>query len=423
MPGPAPNTPLADLLTLTLIPGLGPVLIARALSALGSADAVLSATPERLRTINGIGAERARLFREHRADAAKGAAVELARAADLGVSVLAYTNPAYPPLLREMADAPPILYVRGTLDPAGADRYPVAIVGSRECTHYGMEQSGRFATGLAQAGLSIVSGGARGIDTAAHRAAKMAGGRTLIVLGSGVNMPYPPENAEFFAEVAGGSGGGGGGGGCGAIMSELPLDTPPAMENFPNRNRIIAGLSLGVIVIEAGKRSGALITARLCAEDLGREVFAIPGRVDSKASEGALELIKSGGAHLVTSPGDVLELLKEPARHLHGGTHADRFLPLGGAGAPGLFEGGSGAGGGATDGAPTIEAKPDTADLRTAGLSARQQALLAALGQPLTIDELCRAMDAEPAALRADLTILELRRCVSREGSRVVRRS
>lgn len=407
-------SPLHDLMTLTLIPGLGPVLIARALSALGSADAVLAATPERLRTINGIGPERARLFREHRTAAAQHAAVELARAADLGIRVMARTDDGYPALLREMADAPPIIYVRGTFDPQGADRYPVAIVGSRECTHYGMEQAGRFATGLAQAGLTIVSGGARGIDTAAHRAAKLAGGRTLIVLGCGANVSYPPENAEFFAEVAGG---GVGGSGCGAIISELPLDTPPAMENFPNRNRIIAGLSLGVIVIEAGKRSGALITARLGAEDLGREVFALPGRVDSKASEGTLDLLKAGGAHLVTSPGDVLELLKEPARHLYGGTHADRFLPLGSNGPAGLFERAADA-----TSVATAEAKPGAGDLRTAGLSARQQAVLAALGQPLTIDELCRALDAEPAALRSDLTILELRRCISREGSRVARR-
>ena len=159
-------------------------------------------------------------------------------------------------------------------------------------------------------------------------------------------------------------------------------------------------------------RSGALITSRLAAEELGREVFALPGRVDSSASAGSLELLKAGGAHLVTAPADVLEILREPARHLHAGTHADRFLP--------------GETPGPVDAAPPdglFEAKSEPGqDLRTAGLTDRQRALLDALVEPRTVDDLCRSLGAEPAALRADLTILELRRCIAREGSRIARR-
>lgn len=383
---------LNDLMTLTMIPGLGPVLIARALGALGSAAGVLSAHPEQLRTIRGFGPERVGLIGTHRDAAARAAAVELARAADLGLTLVSRGDTAYPPLLAEAPDAPPVLYVRGSLHPHGPDRYPVAIVGSRDCTQYGLEQAGRFATALAQAGLTVVSGGARGIDSSAHRAALRAGGRTFAVLGSGVDVPYPPENAEFFAQIAREGG---------AVISELPLGTVPSPDNFPSRNRIIAALSLGVVVIEAGRRSGALITARLAVEDLGREAFALPGRVDSRMSEGALDLLKAGGAHLVTEPADVLSHLQEPARHLFGGTHADRFLP------PVL---------------PKPAGPTERGDLRTAGLSPSQQAVLAALGAPLTLDELCREVKMDPAALRADLTVLELRKAVGREGSRIARR-
>lgn len=404
MPNPTPPN-LVDVLALTLIPGLGPVLISRALRALGGPAGVLSAPPERLRTVPGVGPERAKLFAQHRAEAERKAAIEAARAADLGVGLVALGMDGYPPLLAQMPDAPPVLYVRGRLEPEGADRYSVAIVGSRDCTPYGREQAARFAGGLAQAGLTVVSGGARGIDSAAHRAALRAGGRTVIVLGSGANVPYPPENAGFFDEaVAAGS----------AVISELPLDTPPSPETFPTRNRVIAGLSLGVLVIEAAQRSGALITARLAAEDLGREVFALPGRVDSSASAGSLNLLKAGGAHLVTAPADVLEILREPARHHHGGTHADRFLPLAepeDAREPALFE-------------SKPDAQPATGnDLRTASLTDRQRAVLDALVEPRTVDDLCRALNTDPATLRADLTMLELRRCIAREGSRVARRA
>lgn len=385
------------LLRLTMTPGLGPVLIARLIEHFGSAAAALDASETALREIKGLGPGRARAIAKGLRDSDRLADEELDRADRLGVRIIARGEPDYPPLLAQIPDAPPVLYVRGTLEPHGADRYPIAIVGSRKCTVYGHEQATRFAMALAQAGLTVVSGGACGIDGAAHRAALLAGpqGRTIAVLGCGLAHRYHPDNTEVFARIEAGGG---------ALVSELPLNTPPASENFPARNRIISGLALGVLVIEAGRRSGSLITARIAAEDHGREVFALPGRVDSPASEGSLELLKAGSALLVTSPADVLEALESPARHHHRGTHADRY-PARAAAAP-LF-----------DASAPVATLPDTA-------SASQRAILAALdeaGGGLTIDELSRATGLAPGALRSDLTMLEIARRVRRQGSRVAR--
>lgn len=394
MPAVTPET--RDLLRLTLTPGLGPVLIARLLAAFGSPEAVLAASPRELERVRGIGGSKSATIARGLKESAGLVTPELDLAERLGVRLVTRASDEYPALLAQLPDAPPLLYVKGRLAPALADRYPVAIVGSRDCTAYGIEQAERFAGVLGGAGLTIVSGGARGIDTAAHRGALRAGGRTVAVLGCGLAECYPPENAPLFEQIASDS--------RGAIISELPLRTPPHADNFPARNRLISGMSLGVIVIEAGRRSGSLITARMAAEDHGREVMALPGRVDSPASRGSLELIKEGGAALVTEPGDVLALLETPARHTFGGTHAIRYADPGRT-PEALFE---------EPAAPSSQpASP---------LTPVQQAILNALDEPLTWDELARATGFTPAELRAQVTVLEIQRRVERAGTRIGRR-
>jgi len=395
-----------DLLHLTLTRGCGPVLIRRMIEAFGSAGGALGASASQLERVKGVGRGRSVEIRRGMDEAAGTVAAEFERAATLGARVLAAHDPEYPPLLAQVADAPPVLYCRGTLDPAGADKYPVAIVGSRECSAYGIEQSRRFAGVLAGAGLTVVSGGARGIDSAAHRGAMLARGRTVCVLGCGLAHAYPPENKDLFDQVAAGHG---------AVVSELPLDTAPKAENFPARNRIIAGISLGTIVIEAGERSGALITARLAAEDYGREVMALPGRVDAPASRGTLKLIKDGGAALITDPGDVLALLESPARHAHGGTHEARYTPVRPeehgdfATTSGLFASGDIGTGAAS---PT----------HVAVLSEAQSKILMALAEPMTLDQIASETALSTATLRSELTVLEIQQRVRRLGSKFERR-
>ena len=216
-------------------------------------------------------------------------------AAKLGVWIIHMEDPRYPPGLRQIYDPPPVLYVKGTLD--RADNLAIGIVGCRRCSLYGQEQSSRLAHLLAASGFTIVSGMARGIDTAAHTGALAAEGRTLAVQGCGLSRIFPPENAKLFELISA----------SGACISELPLRAEPLAENFPPRNRIIAGLSLGTIVVEAGLRSGAMITAQAALES-NREVMAVPGKVDSPLSQGPHRLIKDG-AKLIETVEDVMEAL------------------------------------------------------------------------------------------------------------------
>lgn len=220
---------------------------------------------------------------------------ELERLRKARATALTWSDPAYPPLLRRIPDPPPVLFVRGSL--AEADRWALAIVGTRRPTAYGRQAVEWFAGELARAGIPIVSGLARGIDGLAHEAALKAGGRTLAVLPCGVDRVYPLEHARLAARIAE----------QGALLSELPLGAPAEPGNFPARNRLISGLSVGVLVVEAGATSGALITAGHAAEQ-GREVFAVPGSIFSPASQGTHRLIRDG-ATLVTSPQDLLEAL------------------------------------------------------------------------------------------------------------------
>ena len=221
---------------------------------------------------------------------------ELEKAEGLGIELLPFGDPKYPFLLKETSDPPLVLYVRGNL--LESDQAAVALVGSRHPGLYGLEQAKRFGEKLAAWGLTIVSGFARGIDRQVHEAAlSVRYGRTIAVLGSGLDIVYPREHQALYEEMAE----------RGALISEFALGTPPLAENFPKRNRIIAGLSLGVLVIEAHSRSGSLITAHLAAEE-GREVFALPGRVDQLGSRGTHLLLKEG-AQLVESPEEIFDTL------------------------------------------------------------------------------------------------------------------
>jgi DNA processing protein len=217
-----------------------------------------------------------------------GMELDLMRARDIGC--VFPEDPDWPPLLAAVHGAPLALWVRGRFDPS--DRFAVAVVGSRSCTGYGLEQADRFGGWLAEQGFTIVSGGARGIDAAAHRSALRHGGRTIAVLAGGLGVPYPPEHAPLFNAIVQA-------GGC--VCSEMPTMHPSAPGLFPRRNRIISALSLGTLLIEARLHSGALITGRLAAEEHGREVMAVPGRVDAPASAGCHRAIREGWAALVDS--------------------------------------------------------------------------------------------------------------------------
>jgi DNA processing protein len=273
--------------------GVGPVTFAKLIRHFGSTDRALGASVSELAKVDGIGfktAERIASTRE-KFDSAD----ELALAEKLGVWLVTLEDNRYPPVLKQIYDPPPVLYVKGSL--TRQDNLAISIVGSRRCSLYGQEQSTRFAHFLASAGFTICSGMARGIDTLAHQGALAAAGRTIAVQGCGLANIFPPENKKLFELIAE----------SGACISELLLRYEPLAENFPPRNRIIAGLSLGTIVIEAGLNSGALITAK-AALDYNREVMAVPGKIDSPLSQGTHKLLKEG-ARLIESVGDVMEAL------------------------------------------------------------------------------------------------------------------
>jgi DNA processing protein len=281
-------------LTLHLVPGLGPRLTAALLERFGSAAAVLKARPEELCEVPHIGAKLARDL--HQSMRSADLAQELALMERFQANLLVLGSPEYPPPLANIPDPPHVLYVRGTWQPS--DTKAVALVGSRNCTSYGIRTAERLARDLAHAGYTITSGLARGIDAAAHRGALKAGGRTLAVLAGGLSRIYPPEHQDLALEVQA----------AGALISEASMAMEPLAALFPNRNRLISGLSLGVVVVEAAEKSGALITASR-AGDQGRTVFAVPGPVDSAASGGTNDLIRKG-AILIRSADDVREELE-----------------------------------------------------------------------------------------------------------------
>ncbi|MDP3143088.1 MAG: DNA-processing protein DprA, partial [Candidatus Omnitrophota bacterium] len=257
----------------------------------GSGQKIISATISQLRQVEGITDSLAKKITECKSS-------NIDRELDLikkhQVKIISFKDKDYPQNLKTIYDPPMVLYLKGSL--LSGDNQAVAIVGSRRASFYGISCAEKFGRELAELGITVVSGMARGIDTASHRSALKARGRTIAVLGNGLSNVYPPENKDLFNEIADN----------GAVISEFSMQVEPLAYNFPRRNRIISGLSLGVVVVEAARNSGALITAHAALEQ-GREVFAVPGKVDSANSKGVNELIKQG-AKLT---GDIRDILEE----------------------------------------------------------------------------------------------------------------
>lgn len=352
------------MLALTLCDGLGAIGIGRLIDVHGTAVATLEAPASSWSTALGCAVARAARLRNRVSHQLS--RDELEAGSRIGATLVVRGEPLYPVLLAAIPDPPPTFWMRGEL--RANDAWAVAVVGSRRASAYGIDQAARFANALAERGHAVVSGGARGIDAEAHRATIRAQGRTIAVLGSGLARPYPPEHSRLFDEIVASGG---------AVISEFPIAMAPRPELFPRRNRIVSGLSIGVLVIEARRRSGASITARLAVEDHGREAMAVPGRIDSAASEGCHRAIREGWAALVASPEDLFDQLSS-ARHLVQG---------------------------AATRAPEIP------------LSSAAQQIASHLARegPLSLDELC-GRELSAAVVLAELTMLEMKSLVGRDA-------
>ena len=278
-------------IALNMVPNLGPVRLRKLLEVFETPERVLLARASELKTVDGVGKEVAEGIAtwESHVDLA----AELRRIEEFGASVVTRDSPEYPRELREIHNPPIVLYVWGTL--TARDHRAISVVGSRKTSHYGLECAKKLSYQIAYAGLTVVSGLARGIDTSAHQGALAAQGRTVAVIGSGLMDLYPVENQGLAEKIAA----------SGAVVSEYPMTFPPARENFPYRNRIVAGWCQGLLVVEAGLNSGALITANQ-AIDQGRQVYAVPGPIDRPTSAGSNRLIQQG-AKLVTGASDILD--------------------------------------------------------------------------------------------------------------------
>lgn len=397
-------------LQLSLTRGLGPILTSRLVAIAGSAEAACDAGATLLRTVEGIGAAKSDSIARSLRDAAIRVDAELEKAAAAGAIVISRDDAAYPILLRSIPDPPLVLYVRGAFE--DRDLHAVGIVGSRKCSIYGREQAERFGALLAGAGVTVLSGGARGIDSAAHRGAlAQVNGRTIAVLGSGVDVAYPPENRSLFDEIAVG--------GRGAVVSEYPMGTTPTAENFPRRNRIVSGMSRGVVVIEADERSGALITARQCCDEHGRPVFAVPGRVDNPLSQGPHKLIRDG-AFLCARIEDVLDNLGPlPAE-----VHAPLEIKPSADGLFGEAVSAQAGEGGVVRPAPAATASPATPAAALPELPDRQQLVVDAMGaDECGIDAIVERTDLPAHIVLQELTFLTLRGVVRRvDGQTYARR-
>jgi DNA processing protein len=275
---------------LNMIEHVGPVRVRQLIEHFGDAPPILSASKQQLLRVRGIGEETAESIVSW--EKSVDLAAEMKRIADSGCEIVIQSDAHYPELLREIYDPPTVLYVKGNL--TAKDKNGVAMVGSRMTTHYGIEVARKLAYQLAYVGVTVVSGGARGIDTAAHQGALSGKGRTICVLGTGISIVFPPENGELFERIAAN----------GAVISQFPFNRKADKQSFAIRNRIVAGMTLGTVVVEANLTSGALITANFAVE-YGRQVFAVPGRIDSPRSKGCHELIKKG-AKLCEGVEDIL---------------------------------------------------------------------------------------------------------------------
>ena len=273
-----------------MVEHIGPVRARQLLEHFGDAPAVLAASKHQLLQVRGIGEDIAEAIENWEKTVDLGG--ELKRISDFGCHILTQADEDYPELLRQIYDPPVVLYVKGRL--TAQDKNAIAMVGSRQTTHYGNEAARKLAYQLAYVGVTVVSGGARGIDTAAHQGALVAKGRTVCVLGTGINIVFPPENKELFERIAEN----------GAVITQFPFNRNGDKQSFAIRNRIIAGMTLGAVVVEADLHSGALITANFATE-YGRQVFAVPGRIDSPRSKGCHDLIKKG-AKLCEGAEDIL---------------------------------------------------------------------------------------------------------------------
>jgi DNA processing protein len=292
------------LIALNMMQGVGPVTVRELVKGLGSAAAIWTVSARELLAIPGAGSNIVGKILDQRSRTDPTKEIEAARQA--GIRIVVDGDPDYPEGLRTLHDPPLALYVRGALQPQ--DRHSVALVGSRKATHYGRLVAERLGFDLAQAGFCVVSGLARGIDTAAHQGALKAKGRTVAVLGGAQDCLYPPENKPLADQMAE----------EGAVLSEFPMGREPDRTTFPMRNRIVSGMSLGVVVVEANLTSGAMITANQALEQ-GKPVFAVPGRIDSDASRGCHALIRSG-AQLVESVEDILVEFEQLLPRVAGGS-------------------------------------------------------------------------------------------------------
>ncbi len=278
------------LVALNLIEGVGSIRVRQLLEHFGEAPKILSASRSELLRVRGIGDDTAEAIAKWESNV--DLAAELRRIQEFGCHVLTQADDSYPESLRQIYDPPVVLYVRGAL--TAKDKNAVAMVGSRTTTHYGLEVARKLAYQLAYVGVTVVSGGARGIDSAAHQGALSAKGRTVCVLGTGISIVFPPENKDLFDRIAEN----------GAVITQFPFNRNGDRQTFAIRNRIVAGMTLGTVVVEANLTSGALITANFATE-YGRQVFAVPGRIDSPRSKGCHDLIKKG-AKLCEGAEDIL---------------------------------------------------------------------------------------------------------------------